>query len=274
MPPTPPRGSDLRDQLDSAPAAARALLDTMVWGPPTAAIPASGDVKAAASWLIDHGLGMPSGLGHVALVREVALELRSGVIHRDAIMARPRPAGTPLDDHGRSGRGRAQRVNCSTGWTTSRKSGSATLRGCCARVVLGCAISRRSRRCSMYRPEPRSLSLSSPMRLTSSRAMATSFLSGCPPRHTRAGRPTPPRNVGPRWVERGETVRARHTSGHHDPEIADDRSADPGGGVPTRPPDPRDALRVLAAEPHGTPVTDTELVALTVAATTARSAPP
>ena len=94
---TPPLGSALDELLDTAPAAARAVLDALVWGPPTAAVPPSGAGKEGATWLVEHGLATRSGLGHIALVREVALHLRGGVIHRDAPLVAPTPAGAPMD---------------------------------------------------------------------------------------------------------------------------------------------------------------------------------
>ncbi len=94
---TPPLGSALDDLLETAPPEARAVLDALVWGPPTAAVPPSGRGKDGATWLVDHGLATPSGLGHIALVREVALHLRGGVIHRDGPLVAPVSAGQPID---------------------------------------------------------------------------------------------------------------------------------------------------------------------------------
>lgn len=261
---TPPRGSDLRDQLDSAPAAARALLDTMVWGPPTAAIPASGDVKAAASWLIDHGLGMPSGLGHVALVREVALELRSGVIHRDAIMARPRPAGTPLDAA-----------------TVDR------VAGVHARQLLDWVDDLAQ---EWIRHSPRVLrsggvgvrdlaALAKVLDVTAQTAVFVAELAYAADLVASDGDVIPvwvpttayeswaADSPAQRWAALGRawrdspraaylvgtTIRKSQTIGALTPEVV----------YPLARQTRRDALRVLAAEPHGTPVTDTELVALT-----------
>ena len=93
----PPLGSALDDLLETAPPEARAVLDALAWGPPTAAVPPSGPGKDGATWLVDQGLAMPSGLGHIALVREVALQLRGGVIHRDSPLVAPVAAGQPID---------------------------------------------------------------------------------------------------------------------------------------------------------------------------------
>lgn len=82
---SPPLGPDLDAVVADAPPAARAVLDTLTWGPPTGSIPASGPTHDAARWLIAQGVCAPSGVGHVTLVREVALQLRGGRLFREPL---------------------------------------------------------------------------------------------------------------------------------------------------------------------------------------------
>lgn len=84
---SPPLGPDLDAVVADAPPAARAVLDTLTWGPPTGSIPASGPTHDAARWLVAQGVCAPSGVGHVTLVREVALHLRGGRLFREPLQA-------------------------------------------------------------------------------------------------------------------------------------------------------------------------------------------
>lgn len=86
---SPPSPASLPEVLADAPLAARAIVDTLTWGPPIGAVPPAGPAHAGAAWLVDHGLCAPSGIGHVALVREVALALRGGRIHRQPQLTPP-----------------------------------------------------------------------------------------------------------------------------------------------------------------------------------------
>ena len=85
----PPSAAQLPAVLADAPAAARAILDSLTWGPPIGAVPPSGATHDGAAWLVRRGLCAPSGIGHVTLVREVALALRGGRIHRETLLAAP-----------------------------------------------------------------------------------------------------------------------------------------------------------------------------------------
>ena len=85
----PPSAAQLPAVLADAPAAARAILDSLTWGPPIGAVPPSGATHDGAAWLVERGLCAPSGIGHVTLVREVALALRGGRIHRETLLAAP-----------------------------------------------------------------------------------------------------------------------------------------------------------------------------------------
>ena len=96
---SPPLGPDLDAVLAEASPAARAVLDTLTWGPPTGSIPASGATHDAARWLIAKGVCAPSGVGHITLVREVALHLRGGRLFREPTQA-PAMAWEPTIDPG------------------------------------------------------------------------------------------------------------------------------------------------------------------------------
>ncbi len=94
---TPPLGADLDALLQHAPAEALAVLDRLTWAGPTGHLPGSGPARLGAQWLVDHGLAAPSGVGHVTLVREVALARRGGWLHREVTLDPPEPALTTVD---------------------------------------------------------------------------------------------------------------------------------------------------------------------------------
>ena len=94
----PPASTDLSAVLAEAPAAARAILHTLTWGPPIGAVPPSGPAHNGAAWLVEKGLCAPSGIGHITLVREVALALRGGRVHRDTALLAPELGGTQPGD--------------------------------------------------------------------------------------------------------------------------------------------------------------------------------
>lgn len=94
---SPADPQDLSGLVADAPPAARAILDTLTWGPPTGAVPPSGPAHEGAQWLIAHGLCAPSGIGHITLIREVALALRGGRIHRQPNLVAPDLDGTPVE---------------------------------------------------------------------------------------------------------------------------------------------------------------------------------
>lgn len=77
--------------------AARAILDTLTWGPPIGAVPPSGPAHQGASWLVTHGLCAPSGIGHITLVREVGLALRGGRLHREPALQAPALTDAQVD---------------------------------------------------------------------------------------------------------------------------------------------------------------------------------
>ncbi len=86
---TPPQGAELDRTLAAAPVAALAILDRLTWDGPTGRIPTTGTAHDGARWLIDHGLAAPTGVGHVTLVRDVALARRGGRLHRASALERP-----------------------------------------------------------------------------------------------------------------------------------------------------------------------------------------
>lgn len=67
-----------------APVGTRAILAALEWGPPVGRIPSSADspTSTPTRWLLDHGFLRQVDAHHVALPREVALDLRAGRTHR------------------------------------------------------------------------------------------------------------------------------------------------------------------------------------------------
>ena len=94
---SPPSPADLPGVVADAPPAARAILDSLTWGPPIGTVPPSGPAHDGATWLVQRGLCAPSGIGHVCLVREVALALRGGRIHRQPLVAAPELDNAAVD---------------------------------------------------------------------------------------------------------------------------------------------------------------------------------
>lgn len=86
--------------LSTAPQAARAVLERLVWGPPYGE--ASPDRPSEPiAWLLEHGLLLPAGGRTVVLPREVALHLRGGRAHRDPEPLPP--AVSPQTGHPQTG---------------------------------------------------------------------------------------------------------------------------------------------------------------------------
>ena len=95
----------LGELLHDAPAAARAALDRLTWGPPVGSLPeADRAVRAGAAtspveWLLARGLLGVADAAHVVLPREVGMALRGGKVHRRPDLAPPEavPARVPAD---------------------------------------------------------------------------------------------------------------------------------------------------------------------------------
>ncbi|MFJ6777304.1 DNA-binding protein, partial [Kitasatospora sp. NPDC091257] len=91
--------------LDTAPEAARRLLERLVWGPPTGTVPDAArpvtaeDAQSPVEWLLARGLLLPNSPGSVVLPRELALHLRGGRTHRtvEPVQPEPAPAAAPRD---------------------------------------------------------------------------------------------------------------------------------------------------------------------------------
>jgi hypothetical protein len=90
---------DPRRLLEDAPAAARAILERLTWGPPTAVLPAGTPDRVAdgARWLLESRLVASAGADQIVLPREVALALRGGRLHADSALAPPTPVGETRD---------------------------------------------------------------------------------------------------------------------------------------------------------------------------------
>ncbi|HEV7149050.1 MAG TPA: hypothetical protein VGN48_18830, partial [Pedococcus sp.] len=98
LPVSLPPQQDLATLVETAPATARAILDRLTWGPPTALLPpgAPDRVAQGARWLLEHQLVAASG-DHLQLPREVALVLRGGRVHAHPALSPPTLTGTERD---------------------------------------------------------------------------------------------------------------------------------------------------------------------------------
>ncbi|MFD9129202.1 helicase-associated domain-containing protein [Kitasatospora sp. NPDC059571] len=88
--------------LAEAPPQALALLDRLVWGPPTGTLPdaarqvTADRAQSPTDWLLARGMLLPSGPESAVLPRELALHLRGGRSHRTVEPAPPAP--TPVTE--------------------------------------------------------------------------------------------------------------------------------------------------------------------------------
>lgn len=83
-------------KVDDAPAAARALLEKLIWGPPRGSVT---DVKrptATLSWLLENQLLTPIDNKTVALPREVGIYLRGNRVHKENFDIPPPYSGKTL----------------------------------------------------------------------------------------------------------------------------------------------------------------------------------
>ena len=86
-----------RKKIDEAPAAARAMLDKLTWGPPRGTV---SDVKrptSTISWLLENQLLTPIDSHTVALPREVGIYLRGNRVHKENFDIPPAYAGKSLE---------------------------------------------------------------------------------------------------------------------------------------------------------------------------------
>lgn len=86
---------ELAALLDSAPPAARAMLEKMAWGPAFGVLPQSGAGATTARWLLEHHLLVAVSTDRVALPREVGLALRGGRLHRETRLTAPEMVSRP-----------------------------------------------------------------------------------------------------------------------------------------------------------------------------------
>ena len=76
-------------KLDEAPPAAKKALEAMVWGPPRGTV---ADVKkpgAGVAWLLENNFVVAANTKTVLLVREVALAIRGGKLHKELNVQAP-----------------------------------------------------------------------------------------------------------------------------------------------------------------------------------------
>ncbi len=88
--------SALRETLEEAPDAARAMLEKMAWGPPFGVLPRNPTGGSPARWLLERHLLVPVAADRVALPREVGLALRGGRLHREALLRPPTLEARPV----------------------------------------------------------------------------------------------------------------------------------------------------------------------------------
>ncbi len=85
-------------KLDDAPAAAKKVLDAMVWGPPRGAIADIKKPSAGVQWLLEDGFLIPFNQQTVVLPREVAIYLRGNKVHRQLETSQPAITGSKRDE--------------------------------------------------------------------------------------------------------------------------------------------------------------------------------
>lgn len=97
----PPSGGELDRLVGAAPPAARAILDRLTWGPPSAVLPPGSPerVVAGAQWLVDHDLAVLTTPERLVLPREVGLALRGGRTHADPALNPPPLTGAQRTDN-------------------------------------------------------------------------------------------------------------------------------------------------------------------------------
>jgi hypothetical protein len=84
-------------KLDEAPAAAKKVLEAMVWGPPRGTISDIKKPSAGVAWLLEEGFLVPFNQQTVVLPREVAIYLRGNKVHRQLEVTQPVVTGSKRD---------------------------------------------------------------------------------------------------------------------------------------------------------------------------------
>ena len=85
-------------KLDEAPAAAKKVLDAMVWGPPRGTVSDIKKPSPGVQWLLDENFLIVAGTKTVVLPREVAIYLRAGKVHKELWPSAPAISGTKRDE--------------------------------------------------------------------------------------------------------------------------------------------------------------------------------
>jgi hypothetical protein len=84
-------------KLDEAPAAAKKVLEAMVWGPPRGTISDIKKPSVGVAWLLEEGFLVPFNQQTVVLPREVAIYLRGNKVHRQLEVTQPVVTGSKRD---------------------------------------------------------------------------------------------------------------------------------------------------------------------------------
>jgi hypothetical protein len=94
-----PAAAEVSGLVESAPAAAAAILERLAWGPPVAMLPSGTPDRVAEGtrWLLEHHLVAASGADQILLPREIALALRGGRIHAANGLTPPQVEGEERD---------------------------------------------------------------------------------------------------------------------------------------------------------------------------------
>lgn len=84
-------------KVDEAPAAAKKVLDAMVWGPPRGTVTDIKKPSAGVAWLLERGFLIPFNQQTVVLPRELAIYLRGNKVHRNLEITQPEIATEKRD---------------------------------------------------------------------------------------------------------------------------------------------------------------------------------
>ncbi len=84
-------------KLDDAPAAAKKVLEAMVWGPPRGTISDIKKPSVGVAWLLEYGFLVPFNQQTVVLPKEVAIYLRGNQVHRELETTQPIITGEKRD---------------------------------------------------------------------------------------------------------------------------------------------------------------------------------